>query len=195
MNEDERACPRCAETIKKAAHVCRFCGLGKPEPGDPVPPSRSNGDWKVVLGILGAIVVFFFFAKAPATSDAPAEVADLAPIEPTEHEAVGPPVEVTVGQLVSAYARNEAAAQMEFGDKRLRVTGNVSKIDLDLDDLPVVAFSHAGDNGAAYLRFATGLESQGASLEKGKSSTFLCTKISESLGTPNLSECRLEGSR
>lgn len=25
MNQDERACPYCAETIKKAARVCRFC--------------------------------------------------------------------------------------------------------------------------------------------------------------------------
>lgn len=34
MTEDERKCPRCAEIIKKDAVVCRFCGLGKPEPSD-----------------------------------------------------------------------------------------------------------------------------------------------------------------
>lgn len=49
MNEDEKICPRCAETIKQAAVVCRFCGHefgeSKPEtvaatgPASAAPPS------------------------------------------------------------------------------------------------------------------------------------------------------------
>lgn len=26
MGEDEKACPQCAETVKSAAKLCRFCG-------------------------------------------------------------------------------------------------------------------------------------------------------------------------
>lgn len=39
MNPDEKACPRCAETVKAAALVCRFCGH---EFGGTYQPSRSE---------------------------------------------------------------------------------------------------------------------------------------------------------
>lgn len=39
MNTDEKVCPRCAETVKAAASVCRFCGH---EFGGTYQPSRSE---------------------------------------------------------------------------------------------------------------------------------------------------------
>lgn len=44
MNEDEKTCPRCAETIKRAAVVCRFCGHELSDSPASVPmPSSSSG--------------------------------------------------------------------------------------------------------------------------------------------------------
>ena len=39
MNTDEKTCPRCAETVKSAALICRFCGY---EFGGTYQPSRSD---------------------------------------------------------------------------------------------------------------------------------------------------------
>jgi len=41
-----KACPRCAETIKLAARVCRHCGADVPiELTEEVPPSELDNDW------------------------------------------------------------------------------------------------------------------------------------------------------
>lgn len=55
MESDERACPRCAETIKLAASVCRHCGYDFEQPV-PKPP-RKRKRWAV-----GCLVAFVLLA-------------------------------------------------------------------------------------------------------------------------------------
>lgn len=43
---DTMACPRCAETIKRAALICRFCRHEMPAPVSPAIPETSPGDPK-----------------------------------------------------------------------------------------------------------------------------------------------------
>lgn len=68
MNDDEKICPRCAETVKKAALVCRYCGHEFETPPKTQPPrqfvkppppddSKSKQARNGLLGCLGLIVV------------------------------------------------------------------------------------------------------------------------------------------
>jgi len=41
VSADTKACPRCAEAIKKAATICRFCGYVFPEPSGSITPTPS----------------------------------------------------------------------------------------------------------------------------------------------------------
>lgn len=63
MKRDEKACPMCAETIKKAAHLCKHCGHRfseeeyKPKAATPQTSSKT-GTWGcavVVVALIGLL--------------------------------------------------------------------------------------------------------------------------------------------
>lgn len=49
--EDVRVCPRCAETIKRAATACRLCGKRFPPLPDPTNAARAKRYWKMTLPV------------------------------------------------------------------------------------------------------------------------------------------------
>ena len=59
MNADERKCPECAETIKRDANVCRFCGH-RFRGGDPTDGPRNEAEQKVArnskIGCAAAVI-------------------------------------------------------------------------------------------------------------------------------------------
>lgn len=48
---DTKTCPRCAESVKAAANVCRFCGYEFPVPEVPSPPAPQLAQGEVVTDI------------------------------------------------------------------------------------------------------------------------------------------------
>jgi hypothetical protein len=64
MASDEKVCPRCAETVKSAALVCRFCGyeFGTPvkvaAPASAPPPTPAPVPKKTRPGCLAALIIF-----------------------------------------------------------------------------------------------------------------------------------------
>lgn len=74
-NSDEKVCPRCAETIKAAAKVCRFCNheFGEPSvaPTAPMKPPAaepegkpsSKGCAKIIGGFVGVVLLLMFIGS------------------------------------------------------------------------------------------------------------------------------------
>lgn len=85
MRADERVCPACAETIKKAAHLCKHCGHRfKSVIPDEAPPSfdaeREGKNFKaaLALGIIGLICLVAYCTPDNADSDAGSSTGQVA---------------------------------------------------------------------------------------------------------------------
>lgn len=70
MNDDETTCPRCAETIKAAAKVCKHCGYridgtdvaadphaNEPQRNEPLHAPIQFKPWYAVVGVAGLIAI------------------------------------------------------------------------------------------------------------------------------------------
>lgn len=105
-------------------------------------------------------------------------------VEPT-----GPAVEVDSVSLAQAYADNEVAAQQQYGNSPLLVSGEVRSIELDMMDEPVVMLPGTDDFTSVHVSFAGDASEVVAQLSKGDGLTVRCAGVAEMMGSPMLSEC------
>lgn len=67
MNADEKMCPVCAETIKKDASVCRFCGAKATNWGSWKMPGHRPNSFQSCMGCLGVVfLIFLVLASLPS---------------------------------------------------------------------------------------------------------------------------------
>src|SRR4029450_6981661 len=70
MNSDEKTCPRCAEMIKRAAVVCRFCGhefAPAPPPESPADAASRDPSLNAIIGgVIGVVGLILFIAMCSA---------------------------------------------------------------------------------------------------------------------------------
>lgn len=112
--------------------------------------------------------------------------------EPAPEVPAGPPVEVTAVDLAAAYEANEVAAQQQYGDKPLLVSGTIEGIQLDLFDKPFLTL-HAGEMSlGANANLTEASQAKAGSLSKGQQITLLCSGVSEVIGSPQLDECEIQ---
>jgi hypothetical protein len=182
MMTDEKTCPACAESVKAAANVCKHCGYDFKSGKRPAAPEKKSAAGKgclIVLGVLAVLFVIGLFA-GPAEKQAPTASAPAAP-----------PRAVTAIELATAYDQNEAAAQKEYGDQRLAVSGTVSAIDLDFADKAVVRLKGTNQFMDVQASLSEASQGQAASLSKGQQVTLVCESVSEVVGTPMLRDCAI----
>ena len=123
-------CPNCKAEINEVFLKCPSCGLK-------LKPAGKSGCLKIFgisaailvgLGIVGSMV-----PKSPKVAE-PATTSEKATTEPA-----APILKTTAREIFRAYQSNEAAAQKQYGDRSVEVSGVISGITLDFSDDPVVA--------------------------------------------------------
>jgi hypothetical protein len=189
MEQDERSCPRCAEVIKLAAKVCKHCGYdfvtghGPETHVFPIPAKKSKlkGCLIAVVVIIGGVTLIGILAPNQPHGSTTPEVS--APSS-------SPARKVTPRELEAAYAANEAAAQKEYGEQLLDVTGNIESIQLGLGDKPFVVFRGNSLLGPQ-AQFDDDSQPKASSLHKGEKLHLICKGVSEVIGTPMLSDCSI----
>jgi hypothetical protein len=90
----------------------------------------------------------------PEPSPEPEPVAELEPEPTPEPEpVVKPEMEVTVNELLAAYTADEATADKTFGNKLLKLTGIVNRIEVkDYLDFNYINLSNTEDNRLEHVR-------------------------------------------
>lgn len=191
MADDEKTCPKCAETVKAAATVCKHCGYNFADPrgtapADTAKPKGSLGRNVGIgcIGLVALVAIIGMFSgggggKSASNSADPA----AAPVEA---------MKVSVSELARAYAANEAAAQQTYGDKVLEVSGVIHTIDLDISDKPYLVLDAAGSFLGAQMHLTEASQAKASGLAKGQRVTAICQKVSEVVGTPMLDDCELQ---
>ncbi len=98
---------------------------------------------------------------------------------------------VTARELARAYSANEVAAQKEYGDQALSVTGTVSGISLDFMNNPTLQFETENQFLPAQASFDKSYGSKLAAISKGSKVTITCKSITEVVSAPMLDDCSL----
>jgi hypothetical protein len=210
VEDDEKVCPRCAETVKSAALVCRFCGyeFGTPVTTTPTaavstsqpvptavpqqhltPPKKGHPFLVGCLIIIGIIIGLSVLGSLlPKTADSPSSDSSSSDVNETDAPS---PTQVTAVELAQAYQANEVNAQNMYGDKTLDVTGTVTKVRLDLFNNPVVEMSGVNEFLNVQATFGKDYNNQLASVTIGQQITARCTSITSVISAPILSDCTL----
>lgn len=109
----------------------------------------------------------------------------------TQQAASEPPLPVTAKALEKAYADNEAAAQQQYGNRRLLVSGTINKIQLDYADKPFVVLEGENMFMGPQIHLVEAAQPLAAQMQKGQKITFLCAGVGEVVGTPMLKDCSI----
>lgn len=190
MSSDEKTCPKCAESVKSAAAVCKHCGHDFAEPANAtveVASKKSISKSKGCLIILGAIVALGVIGSIAGGGGSNTEPAGAGPAEAD----ATPALKVTAQQLEASYEANEVSAQQQYGGKRLEVSGIIKSIDLDFQDQPFVVLEGQNMFTGAQMKLTEESQKKASSLSKGQQITAICEDISEVVGTPMLKDCSI----
>lgn len=98
--------------------------------------------------------------------------------------------EVSASQLIAAFQNNEISALRQYGDMRMRVTGQVLNIQADMSDDPLISIGGPDDFLGANVSLDSDYADFAATLSKGTTVTFVCEGVSEVIGMPQMKDCR-----
>ena len=183
----EKNCPECAEPVKAAARVCRYCGYAFDKGASSTPINVQPAGAAVMIAVL---LIGALGSAALIAGDDPdlTQLAFASDAARTDVQAADP-IEVSARELFAAYDANEQAAQTRYGGQAIRVSGVVAAIELDMNDEPMVSLEGDDYFGQVTMHFSTAHADRTAALSKGETVSAVCLSITEILGSPQLSRC------
>lgn len=173
-------CVECGREVSTDAASCPGCGKAK--------PTKKKLGLGAKIGIGFLVLLFIGMVVPNASKDRAASSArpgaSSAPAAPAQAD-----VQVSADDLWRAYQANEVAADGQYKDRRLLVTGVVDSITKDFTEAVIVSLRAPNQ----FMPSMAYLSSSGAGvagqLRKGQGVRVLCTGGGMLLGRPVLREC------
>lgn len=191
-DDGDKTCPRCAETVKAAAMVCKHCGFAFA--GGVAPPASKPNKLLKGFGIAGAVLVGLVIIGAivgPPKSDGTANNGAIAASAPNAVPASVKALDASAEEIYRAYEANEQAAQLKYGKQPVNIGGAIASIELDAADEPMVSLRAGAMLEEVTLHFGSDFSDTAAKLQKGQWFAARCNTISEIMGAPQLDECKM----
>ena len=145
-------------------------------PTSVAPKKKAGGCATLAIVVIVVLVILYSIGNNAKKSD------DVA-------KSAKPAIEVTANDLFRAYQANEAAAQQQYGDQPLIVSGTVDGVDLDFANEPIVKLKTDNQFLSAQAKLVEADQGRASSLSKGDSVDLRCESVSEVIGTPMLAQC------
>lgn len=192
MEADEKKCPACAEVIKVDAKICKHCGvnlLTGRMPGASAPEPTKKGRFAKGCLIVVGVFVGLSILGSLLSHGSDSSISNATDGNGESKSEVEPAMEVTAEEVESAYDANEAAAQQQYGGRRLKVSGVIKSIDLGISDKPFLVLQGSNMFSGPQADLSADSQSKASSLSKGQSISLECTGVSEVIGTPMFKNC------
>ena len=139
--------------------------------------------WIVII-VIALFIIGLIFGSDDAETTKTSTSSETVAEAPTETA-----TPVTAQEIFEAYDNNEVAADQQYKDKPLLVTGTVSGISSDFMDDAQVQLATSNEFMDVMASGDDTFNSAAATLSKGQKITMLCQGGGEVVGSPMLSEC------
>ena len=130
-----------------------------------------------VLLIVVGVIAYARTGSAPEADEETATVGELP---------------VTATALFAAYQANRAAAQQQYGNLTLLVSGTVDGVSLDVLNKPVVKLRTPDELMGMQAGLAEASQPKASTLSPGDQVTLRCTGVGTPTGAPVLEHCDIQ---
>ncbi|MBZ1392289.1 OB-fold putative lipoprotein [Psychrobacter pacificensis] len=142
--------------------------------------------WIVII-VIALFIIGLIFGSDDAETTTTSTSSETVAEAPTETA-----TPVTAQEIFEAYDNNEVAADQQYKDKPLLVTGKVSGISSDFMDDAQVQLATSNEFMDVMASGDDTFNSAAATLSKGQKITMLCQGGGEVVGSPMLSDCVIQ---